>query len=173
MRIVPASREDCRAVAELHVACWKRAYEGIVPSEYLASLSIERREGFWRQVLSEGRSELLVAWVGESLAGFVSYGASRDADATPDRGEISAIYVAPGAWSTGVGTALWQAASRRLLELDHSTISLWVIVGNERAIRFYVSAGFRAEPNSEKTIEIGGSELREVRLVFENCIHGT
>jgi ribosomal protein S18 acetylase RimI-like enzyme len=168
MRILPASSEDFRAVAELHVACWRRAYEGIIPSAYLASLSVERREDSWHQVLREGHSELLLAWVGESLAGFVSYGPSRDDDAPPNRGEIWAIYVAPSAWSTGVGTALWQAARRQLRELGHSTVSLWVIAGNERAIRFYLSAGFRAEPDSEKTFEIGGRELREVRLVFEN-----
>lgn len=165
MRITPASPEDLRAVAELHVASWQGAYVGILPCAYLANLSVERREESWRQVLAEGQSELLVAHDGASVVGFVSFGPSRDADAPAGRGEIWAIYVLPRAWSTGVGRALLAAARARLLAAGFRSISLWVIVGNERATRFYSTAGFTMEPGSEKAFEIEGTEVHEVRMV--------
>ena len=122
----------------------------------------------WRQILAEGRSELLVATDGAAVVGFVSFGPCRDEAAPTDRGEVWAIYVAPSAWSTGVGQALWRVASERLRALGFHSISLWVIEGNERAIRFYTAAGFSVEAGSEKEFEIGGAKLREVRMVVKN-----
>ena len=165
MRISTASIEDCEAIAQLHVASWQRAYAGIVPADYLASLSVERREASWRKVLGEGRSELLVARTEDSIGGFTSFGPSRDGDAPPKCGEIWAIYVSPAAWSQGTGTRLWLAARQRLLELGFETISLWVIAGNERAIRFYLANGFTIDQSSGKEFELGGKVLREMRLL--------
>lgn len=169
MHISAASPEDLRAVAEVHVASWQGAYAQILSSDYLADLSIERREASWRQVLAEGRSELLVARKGASVLGFVSLGPCRDPDAPPDQGEVWAIYVHPSAWSTGVGRVLWLAARERLVALGFRCVSLWVLVGNERALRFYSAAGFEIEEGSEKEFEIGGTRVREVRLVAQNA----
>jgi ribosomal protein S18 acetylase RimI-like enzyme len=169
MDIAAASSDDLRAVAELHVASWQSAYAGILPAEYLANLSVEGREAMWREVLAEGKSELFVALEGSSIVGFASFGPCRDADGTPDRGEVWAIYVLPSAWSTGVGQALWHAARSRLNALGYRSVSLWVIVGNERAVRFYSAAGFAFEGGSEKEFEVGGARVREVRMVVENA----
>jgi GNAT superfamily N-acetyltransferase len=117
MRIAAVSREDLKAIAAVHVATWQTAYAGILPSEYLANLSVEHREVSWRQVLAEARSELLVAFQGSAVVAFASFGNSRDADAPGARGEVSAIYVIPSAWSTGVGRALWCAVRERLIAL--------------------------------------------------------
>ena len=168
MRITAASPENLRDVATVHVASWQSAYRSILPSEYLANLSVETREATWRQILAEGRSELLVATDGGAFVGFVSFGPCRDEAAPLDRGEVWAIYVAPSAWSSGVGRALWRVASERLRTLGFRSVSLWVIDGNDRARRFYMAAGFSVEVGSEKEIEIGGAKLREVRMVVKN-----
>ena len=167
MRVTAASSEDLRAVAETHVASWRGAYASLLPADYLAGLSVERREASWRQVLAEARSELLVAKEDGEVIGFASIGPSRDDNAPPERGEVWAIYVRPSAWSTGVGRALWLAARERLLSMGFRSVSLWVLVGNERAIDFYLSAGFKVEAGSEKEFELGGAKVREVRMVLE------
>src|SRR5687767_8378580 len=120
MVITPASPEDLGGVAAVHVESWRSAYADILPFEYLAGLSVQRREAMWREVLAEGRSELTVAW------------------------------------STGVGRALWFAARERLIALGYSSVSLWVIAGNERAIRFYSAVGLNVEAGSEKEFDLGG-----------------
>jgi ribosomal protein S18 acetylase RimI-like enzyme len=168
MHITPATPDDCPAIAALHVASWQQAYAHLLPAEYLASLSVARREASWRQVLAEDRSELLVARSGTEVLGFVSFGPSRDADAPAGRGEVWALYVSPGAWSTGVGRALWDAGRERLVALGFRSVSLWVLAGNERALRFYRLAGFSVEEGCETTFEMGGAMLREVRLLIEN-----
>jgi hypothetical protein len=46
--IAAASSKDCRAVAQIHVDAWRMAYAGIVPSKYLAALSVDQREAMSR-----------------------------------------------------------------------------------------------------------------------------
>lgn len=165
LELVDATPDDCRAVAELHVASWRTAYAGILPADFLATLSVEKREASWRHVLAEARSELLLARRGDDVLGFASFGPSRDQDAPVARGEVWAIYVRPDAWSAGVGRQLLDATRERLVAAGHDSVSLWVLAGNARAIRFYAAAGFAVEPGSEKEFELGGARVREVRML--------
>jgi ribosomal protein S18 acetylase RimI-like enzyme len=165
MRLDSATTEDCRAIAEVHVESWQRAYKGILPEEYLATLSRDEREAMWRQMVERDPSHLVLARSADQVVGFVAFGASRDADAPADRAEIWAIYVKPACWSTGAGRLLWLEALQRILAEGYRSISLWVLVGNERAARFYQRAGFVAEPESRKSFEIGGVTLEELRYV--------
>lgn len=80
------------------------------------------------------------------------------------RAEIYAIYVAAALWSTGIGRALWLEASHRIAASGSTTVSLWVLSRNRRAIRFYERAGFVAE-SGRKSLRLGDTELEESRLV--------
>lgn len=172
MEVRAALFEDCRAVAAVHVAAWQAAYVGILDTGFLAGLSIDLREASWRQVLSAADSELLLGSEGDSVVGFASFGQSRDADAPPGRGELWALYVHPRSWSTGAGRALWNAAYTRMRSQQFTSISLWVLEGNARAIRFYSVAGFAVEAGSERQFELGGATVREVRMVYESTCPG-
>jgi hypothetical protein len=46
-------------------------------------------------MLSQGAPSVLVAEVENEIVGFIALERSRDADSTPQMGEISAIYVVP------------------------------------------------------------------------------
>ena len=46
-----------------------------------------------------------------------------------------------------------------------SSVSLWVLELNLRAIRFYSKADFYVEAGSEKELALGGTNMREVRMV--------
>lgn len=166
MHIAPAAAPDLPAIARVHVLSWQHAYADVLPAAYLQSLSVERRESGWRQVLVQGASELLVARTGDQVVGFVSYGRSRDADAAPATGELWAIYVLPARWCSGIGKALWTAARARLAAMGCSTVTLWVLANNARAIAFYDSQGFLIETGPAKDIRIGGATVTEVRLAL-------
>jgi ribosomal protein S18 acetylase RimI-like enzyme len=144
---------------------WRAAYAGILDPAFLASLTIDAREASWRQVLAAGESELLIALEGSSAVGFASLGRARDEDAPPGRGELLALYVHPQSWSTGAGRQLWHAALARLHSRGFSSVSLWVLERNIRAIGFYSAAGFAVDAGSEKEVELGGMSVREVRMV--------
>jgi GNAT superfamily N-acetyltransferase len=74
--------------------------------------------------------------------GFVSFGPSRDENATPSTGEVPAIYVDPSVMGTGVGRELLEAATAALREAGYARATLWVLEANERARRFYEKAGW-------------------------------
>jgi ribosomal protein S18 acetylase RimI-like enzyme len=166
MLIMPATLDDCRAVAEVHVETWQHAYRDTLPAQYLASLSIAERETMWRAMVQAQPSHLLIARRHGEVAGFVAFGASRDAGVPGDRGEIWALYVRPACWSTGAGRELWLAARRQMLAEGFESVSLWVIADNRRAIDFYERAGFVAELQSRQEFELGGTKLEEIRYVF-------
>jgi ribosomal protein S18 acetylase RimI-like enzyme len=170
MRVEAATSEDSRAIAEVHVASWQAAYTGIVSASYLAALSVEQRDVSWRKQLLEGSPQILVAREGSRLVGFVAFGACREPQAPSSHGEIWALYVLPSHWSAGVGRTLWLAALAALLERGFTVITLWVLALNERAIKFYKSAGFAVDLGSEKLFTLGSQELAEIRLMYKDGV---
>jgi ribosomal protein S18 acetylase RimI-like enzyme len=167
MNITAALPEDSSAIARAQVRSWQAAYAGILPPEYLAGLSVEQREALWRELISRGAPELLVAREGESVVGFIAFGSCRDADAVASQAEIWAIYVVPSHWSQGVGASLWRAARRRLEQQGYETVTLWVLTRNTRAAQFYTGVGFTPQDDSRKDVVIGGMVLQEIRYVVQ------
>jgi len=173
MKICFASIEDARAIAEIHVATWRAAYAGIVPDDFLAGLSVEKRESYWREQIPLGHQKIVVAKLDTDVIGWIAYGASRDDDAGYGAAEIWAIYVSPEFWSDGVGRNLWLHSQSHLVTEGYRSVSLWVLAANSRAINFYKKAGFVPDPSGNKEFEIGGTPLREVRYVADLTRHGT
>ncbi len=167
LNIRSAVSADCRAIADVHVESWRHAYAGLLPDAYLAALSTEEREAMWRGAFEQHPDRLLVAYREDRIVGFAAFGPSHDRDARPDRAEIYAIYVAPMHWTTGVGRRLLLEALRRIQAAGNTAASLWVLADNERAIRCYERAGFAVEPQSRKSIDIGGVVLDELRYLRE------
>lgn len=159
----PASIEDAGSVARIHVAAWRAAYQGIIPTVHLEGLSVEKREAYWRDAIARGELGLDVARTTTENVGWVASGLCRAPDASPDDGEIWAIYVAPGHWSQGIGQALLRHARSRLARQGFRTVRLWVLEENRHAIRFYLAAGLVPDPGDGKKIVRAGKTLREVR----------
>src|SRR5262245_47856402 len=122
----PAVPSDARALAGIQVRSWQAAYPGIVPEAFLRSLSVDRREMVWRQILGETRSQTYVAVAGDAVAGWISVGGSRDGDATPTTGELWGIYVDPAHWGRGAGRALWACGRSHLVAAGFAESVLWV-----------------------------------------------
>jgi ribosomal protein S18 acetylase RimI-like enzyme len=95
--------------------------------------------------------------------GFSDGGPSRDEDDDPATvGEITTFYFLAEAWGTGAAPALMERVLAELRGRGFSECTLWVLRDNPRAVRFYERAGFSLD-GAEKTVEIGGKPLTEVR----------
>jgi GNAT superfamily N-acetyltransferase len=97
---------------------------------------------------------------GEAL-GYCTSGETRDPDAPAEVGEVRTLFVAPGAWRQGVGTALMAAALADLRERGYSEVTVWSFADNERANRFYERHGFALD-GAERT-EDAWADILEVR----------
>jgi GNAT superfamily N-acetyltransferase len=169
MRIRRALPADSQIIGQIRIRGWRAAYRDLFPADVLASMSDAGRELQRRERLRRppGRSG---AWVVEDdgcVVGFAFTGPTRDPDA--DRaitGELFAIYLEPDAVGRGLGRALCERAVADLRVMGYRRASLWVLVENRVARRFYEAAGFRAD-GAEQTEEMEGCTLHEVRYVMD------
>ena len=161
----PAIARDAKAIAEIHVATWQAAYEGIMPDDHLKTMTVEKRLTYWREAIEFSDPQILVATESDKVVGFVGFDRSRDPGTKSTVGEIWALYVTPAHWRQGAGLALWDGARDGLKEEGCTQITLWVLLQNERALRFYEqAAGFKREMISLKTVAFGSIKLEEIRL---------
>ena len=155
-------------IADVQVRSWLAAYRGIVPDRVLDVLSVARRAERWTTIIAAQEAdpgEDVRVWVVERaglVVGFVATGRSRDDDTDPGTGEVRAIYVAPEAWSTGLGAALLRTAVTDLHARAHAPLILWVLRDNQRARRFYERAGWR-EDGAQRPIDFDGVPVDEIR----------
>jgi ribosomal protein S18 acetylase RimI-like enzyme len=154
------------SIGEAHIRSWQHSYKGIVPASHLDLMSIEQSEGLWRESIQKGFPQILMAMDAERVAGFIAFGKSRDKDATALCAEVQAIYLKPEYLGKGVGKTLWLAARDKIIAMSFKEVTLWVLMKNFTAIRFYRQAGFVSENDSLKNINIGGESLEEIRFRY-------
>lgn len=158
MIVRPANPEDAAAIGKIYCESWKAAYRGIVPQDYLDSLTPDDRQ--------INPANYLVLESEEGVVfGLANIGASRDKE-RPDWGELRAIYLLPEFWRKGAGTALFQAAETKLRQMGFSRYFLWVLTENIRARQFYEKMGMYPS-GKEHTLSIGGKEVMECQYEKE------
>lgn len=156
---------DAAALGRLHAEAWQVAYEGQMPAELLAGITVERRTAMWERVAASTRGErqhIVVADIGGTAVGFAGTGPCRDDDCPEGAGELYAINVAPECWRSGVGTVLLEAAHEALSANGFSLAVLWVLPGNDRARRFYERHGWHVD-GVTRDEESDGFVVPEVR----------
>jgi len=165
MRVVRnANFEDCAAIAALHVRAWQAVYRGHMPDEFLDRLDIGERTKMWRKLNVASNRVLLVMDDGDgTISGFCDLIPSRDGDAKPTTGEISAIYVSPKKWGQGIGQELLSVAAGRAREKGFSEVTLWVLHANQRARKFYEKFGFVLDGSEKEDNRWIDFVIREVR----------
>lgn len=158
---------DAEGVARVHVASWQNAYRGLLPDDYLDGLRWENRYEFWSGVLARPSPTSSRTWVLTShtgIVGFASVGPARDTDRqSPGSWELYGIYLLPHQWGLGRGYRLLEKALGGI-PASVTDVSLWVLVGNERARLFYERQGFTAD-GKELEDTIGGQKVVEVRYL--------
>jgi len=159
MNIRPATLVDAAAIAKVHVDSWRTTYRGILPAEFLAGLSYERREQIWRNSL--GNSEREFTYVAEAepgqIVGFITGGPEREGDPTY-AGELIAIYLLAEQQGKGIGRQLVGRLAQSLLARQLTTLLVWVLAANP-ARTFYQKLG--GQYIKEKPITFGGAEVIE------------
>jgi L-amino acid N-acyltransferase YncA len=154
-----AEVNDAAAISHVHVQSWLATYAGIVPADYLASLSETERIPRWQEQLEKDIC-VHVADLDGKVAGFVSGGALRE-PLGQYRAEMYAIYLLQEAQGKGIGRALVSTLAASLLAKGFRDMLVWVLEQNP-AVTFYEKLGARRL--SGKEIEIGGALLSELAV---------
>lgn len=154
---------DAAALAEIHIAAWRAAYRGLMPDEYLAALSLDERTRMWSSVLARpSPAKSVIAEIDGAAAGWCRFGPTRDEEAA-EVAEIYALNIHPQFWRRGAGRALCEHALHEAAVREHTTLTLWVLSGNQRARRFYESIGFVPDGAEKTDTRLIGSPLHDLR----------
>jgi GNAT superfamily N-acetyltransferase len=151
--IRPASVADAAAVSAVQRASWLAAYQDVIEASLL-DRAVPPDDG--ARVRQSYRTRpwqsMIVAVDDTRVVGYATHGPELDvlgapwphpmsqAGAAGQVGELYALYVDPGWWSTGTGRKL----IARVLDglAPYPSVILWVLEQNARARRFYTCAGF-------------------------------
>lgn len=143
---------DIKGKAHVHWKSWHETYRDLVDASYNDNMTLETCE----RVARKWPGNHLVAKDGDRVIGFVAYGVCRD-EGLEDCGEITALYLLAQYHDRKIGRALLDSALRKLS--DYNRIVVWVLRGNERAVRFYEKCGFRMDGTWEEII-LGKPNMR-------------
>lgn len=160
-----ATAADAEAVAHCHVLGWQVGCAGLLDEDHLAGLSIPVSVRRWTSALAQVDHRVVVAETGGEVVGFARTGVTMDArpGEDPPPGELRELYIDPDHWGTGAADLLHGRAIADLVSAGFSAAVLWVVDGNERAIRFYRRRGWRAD-GWRRTETVGTATWQELRL---------
>ena len=159
-----ATSGDAAMMSLIHKRSWVKAYAGLIEPSFLDGLKDDR----WVKSLEKGLSEKTIrAWLacveGAPVA-CACVGISHCAG-DEDALELISIYCLPEYWRKGAGHALMQSVKEYARAAGYQRIAMWVLEGNNRAIRFYEKEGFLFT-GERKRLTIGGKENAEIRYAF-------
>ena len=158
-QIIVPGPEHAEAVAAVHPAAWREAYEGLVPASALGPAMLERRRAHWRAQLSKPPPDQVtrIAVAGGAVLGLAVAGPPQDGHDPEPEWELQAIYTRQDRYGTGVGQGLLEAT------LGERPAQVWVLRDNSRAVAFYRRNGFRPDGSEIVLERLGG--LVEIRMV--------
>lgn len=151
------SPEEMDGKGYVHWKSWQETYAGLAAEEYLSRWTLERCQENARR----WPDNTLVAKDGERVIGFVCCGKNGELS---DCGEVYALYVLREYQGRQVGYRLMRAAMEQIRE--YPKVSLWVLRGNEKAIRFYERYGFRFDGTSAEIMM--GKPCVKLRMIMLN-----
>ncbi|MGH8781604.1 N-acetyltransferase family protein [Paraburkholderia sp.] len=160
----PATVADAALIASIHAASWQATYRGLLPDAFLDSEVTRERSTYWRDRMNSpgaGRRLVRIAERAGEAIGFVCV--EREIDA-PWGVLLDNLHALPAHQGIGAGKLLMRAAQDWAREQGESQLYLYVLEGNDPAIRFYERQGWEfsgAEPD-----HLGGIDITALRYVY-------
>lgn len=156
-----AQPTDLEAIVQLHRRAWLDAYQDVMPQARLDEGTSDFFRARWKPVfdnLDPPRHSVLVAEIEGRIGGVVRLSpAQRDQQA-----DLTYCHVDPSLQSTGVGSALVEALTDLAKRAGYRTITIWVVDGNSRGLKFWERNGWH--PTGESEVRSGeGWQVQEIR----------
>ncbi|UCC18026.1 MAG: GNAT family N-acetyltransferase [Dehalococcoidales bacterium] len=162
-----ANISDAAGLVRVSVESWRSTYAGIIPQEFLDSLTYEGRTRHWEERLSDTDIPGFTFVAKDSTGGIIGYagGLKGNSGNRIYTGEVGDIYLLKESQRQGTGRRLMATVALRLKEYGHSSLLVWVLEDNPYR-KFYEALD--GQPAGEKVVEIGGRKLAEVAYGWLN-----
>jgi L-amino acid N-acyltransferase YncA len=166
MSVRDATVEDVDAIREIARETWHAAYDDVVGpdavdeqvDDWYAAAVVEAgvtRED-WPYLVAEREPA-------DAAGEVVGYASGGPTDDGPADAVVASIYVRPGAWGEGNGSALLSVLHDRQRELGCDDAWLAVLADNDVGRSFYEGHGYAV--GERRTAEVGGAEAEELVMV--------
>jgi len=152
------TEDEINGKGYVHYKSLQEAYAGLIDAGYLEKQTLEKCTA----TAHKWPDNILVAKDREKVVGFAGYGAYSDGT-LPAHGEVYALYVLREYYGRRIGYGLMNAALEELSAYER--IAVWVLKGNDRAIRFYERYGFRFDGTEEEIML--GTPNKKLRMIYE------
>ena len=153
-----AEKEDVRQIVEICVEDWKKAYRGIIDSDYLDSMSVDKRY----EIEINRYRDCIVAADADRILGYAWLQAAEDETADC---EIVALYVRYAYRKYGIGRLLLQYAISRFREMGKKRMIIWCLKENDEARSFYEKTGGKVFQTSSH--HWGGREYGIISYLYD------
>ena len=167
MRIRNAGLQDVAEISRVYCQSWKKAYQGIVPEQYLMDLAQDTWVELFTERLNSRSLSLMVVTQENQIIGAAAYGPSREKQ-QEGWAEVISLYLLPAYWRKGLGKALLSCVLEQLCREGYHAVFLWVQEQNLPARKFYEAFGFTCTEDS-CMVEIGGKSLRQIQYIWKKA----
>ncbi|MGX9134986.1 N-acetyltransferase family protein [Rummeliibacillus sp. JY-2-4R] len=164
MRIRRANIWDAEGIAKVHVDSWKTTYKGIIPDNYLDSLSYENRTELWKQNIIKDNYVIIVENGQGKIIGFADAW-KRETNIEENTCDLTSIYLLEEYQGTGIGKALLRELFIHFKKMGYSKIFVDVLEDNKTKY-FYEYYGARFVKNVQ--IKIGEKVLNESKYEWSS-----
>jgi len=157
-----AVSEDAVAIAQVHVSGWQYAYAGLLPDTVIQSQSVSDRADYWRKFISNPINwPVFLLTENDVVTGFASAIPARDPDVSSTLvSELAAIYLDNTTSGRGLGADLLTSCLNVSRNHGCTSMILWVLDGNSRALSFYHKHGFVEDGASKYEERLEANEIR-------------
>ena len=155
MEIREGGPDDAEALCDLTATVWRAAYVDVLGEETVEEhLAATNDPETTRAAFAE--YDLTAFVVGDPV---VAQAFCRP-DEAGDQLHLTQLYVHPGHWRDGIGSALLDRVEREAQARDRSTVALVVLDENDRGRAFYETHGYEQVGVREESIDDSVNELR-------------
>lgn len=140
---------DARVVTDIHVRSFQKNFAGLVAAEFITAIDAPAREVIWQARIAAAHDsgcQLLIAELDGRVAAFAWAGPSPDKDTESlSMGHLFSLHVDPVLTGGGIGSVLLAHVESTLRQANYAAATLWVVVGNSGARRFYQRQGWEPD----------------------------
>ena len=159
MKIKKANKEGIKDVARIYVDGWRTTYNGLVPDNYLDSLSYEEAEQKWLHFLNNENEPFI--YIAMNDAGkSIGFASGKSIDDENFDGELYSLYLFQECRGLGVGRQLVSAIAKHFKEKGITSMMVWVMEQNKSGLGFYERMG--GKEYLRRKSEFGGTVVEDV-----------
>ncbi|WP_244445056.1 GNAT family N-acetyltransferase [Oceanobacillus jeddahense] len=165
LQIRKAGEEDIKSIAKVYVDGWKTTYDGLVPDNYLESLTYEEAKQKWISFLSSEKDPFIYI-ADNNEEGNIGFAAGKRLDNDKFDGELYALYLLPECRGLGTGRQLVSAIAKHFIEKNMDSMMVWVMEQNKSGLGFYERMG--GKKYLRRKSEFGGIVVEDAAYGWED-----